>query len=278
MRSQTSLKIGALLMILLTNAVALGGAFWNRSGEAESRLKLSQRELRLPYTRFDRENSGLALALNWRVAVQLDRNDVYWEYSSGGAPEWLDQAKMESLGVDVSPKDNGHIRWNDRALSRDVLLVLEQDGEAYRQALMRAKQHLDAEQTKLAAMPESNEKKNRLKNVADQLAREENENSRLFVIDAGLDLALLRGKYPDRMRYAIVHGQVRPAWNNNRNDNRNDSSARGYVSSVSIAGINVPHALRPLLANQVGQAKFIAGVSFGQRLEPWITQLEVTTR
>ena len=274
MKSQNSLKIGALLVILLTNAVALGGALWNRSGEAESRLTLSQRELRLPYTRFDRENSGLALALNWRVAAQPERNNVYWEYSSGGTPEWLNTAKMASLGFDMSPKDKGSIRWNDRTLSRDVLLVLEQDGEAYQQALARARQHLNAEETKLAAMPESNEKKNRLKNVADQLAREENENSRLFVIDAGLDLKLLRGKYPDRTRYAIVNGQVRPAWNNGQND----SSARGYVSGVSIAGINVPHALRPLLANQSGQEKFTAGVSFGQRLEPWIAQLDVTTR
>ena len=278
MKSQNSLKIGALLVILLTNAVALGGAFWNRSGEAESRLTLSQRELRLPYARFDRENSGLALALNWRVAMQQDGNSVHWEYSSGGAPEWLDKAKMESLGFDMSPKDNGNVRWNDRTLSRDVLVVLEQDGDAYRQALARAKQQVDAEETKQAAMPESTEKKNRLRNVADQLAREEKENSRLFVVDAGLDLALLRSKYPDRARYAIVHGQVRPAWNNNRNDIRNDSSGRGYVSSVSIAGINVPHALRPLFANQAGQEKFTAGVAFGQRLEPWITQLEVTTR
>ncbi len=274
MKSQNSLKIGALLVILLTNAVALGGALWNRSGEAESRLTLSQRELRMPYTRFDRENSGLTLALNWRVAAQPDRSNVYWEYSSGGMPEWLDKAKMESLGFDMSQNDKGNIRWNDRTLSRDVLLVLEQDGAAHQQALARARQHLDAEETKLAAMAESNEKKNRLKNAADQLAREEKENSRLFVIDAGLDPVVLRGKYPDRTRYAIVHGQVRPAWNNGQND----SGARGYVGSVSISGINVPHALRPLLANQPGQEKFTVGVSFGKRLEPWIASLEVANR
>ena len=69
MKPQNSLKIGALLVILLTNAVALGGAFWNRSGEVESRLMLSQRELRMPYARFDRENSGFALCAKgpkWR--------------------------------------------------------------------------------------------------------------------------------------------------------------------------------------------------------------------
>ena len=274
MKFQNFLKIGALLVILLTNAAALGGAFWNRSGEAESLLILSQRELRMPYARFDRENSGFALALNWRVAAPLDRNNAYWEYSSGGSPEWLDKAKMESLGFDMSPRTGDNIRWNDRTLSKDVLFVLEQDGEVYRQSLARARQQLDAEEAKQAAMPESNEKKNRLKNVADQLAREEKENSRLFVIDAGLDRVGLRAKYPDRSRHAIVHGQVRPVWNSRENE----SNARGYVSGLGIAGINVPHALRPLFANPSGQTKFTAGVAFGKRLEPWIDRLEVTTR
>ena len=60
MKPKALLSIGALLVIVLTNAVALGGAWWNRSGEAESRLELSQRELRVPYRGIDRESSGLA--------------------------------------------------------------------------------------------------------------------------------------------------------------------------------------------------------------------------
>lgn len=272
MKSGGLLQVPALLVIVLTNAVALGGAWWNRSGEAESQLALSQRELRLPWRGLDRESSGLALALTWRV-VPSDRNNVYWEYSRGGTPEWLDKAKMESLGFDMSPR-SGRSRWNERELSRDVLLVLELDGESYRRALERARQHLAAEETKLAAMPESNEKTSRLKSAADQLGREERENSRLFVVDAGRDLAALRGKYPDRARYAIVRGQVRPSWAGDGNENL----ARGYVSNVSIAGINVPHALRPLLSESPAQQKFVAAVTFGQRLEPWITRLEIATR
>lgn len=272
MNRGVGLQLSALLVIVLTNAVALGGAWWNRSGEAESRLALSQRELRLPWGGLDRESSGLALTLNWRV-VPSDRNAAYLEYSSGGAPEWLDKAKMESLGFDMSPRSQG-IRGNDRELSRDVLLVLELDGDAYQRSLERVRQHLAAEETKLAAMPDSSEKKNRLKNAADLLAREEKENSRLFAVDAGRDLAALRAKYPDRARYAIVRGQVRPSWNGERSDR----PARGYVSNVSITGINVPYALRPLLAESPAQQKFVAGVSFGQRLEPWITQLDVATR
>lgn len=272
MKAGVPLQIAALAVIVLTNAVALGGAWWNRSGEAESRLALSQRELHVPWRGLDRESSGLALALNWRVVVVPDRNNVYWEYSSGGAPEWLDKAKMESLGFDMEQR-SGSVRWNDRQLSRDVLLVLELDGQAYRRSLERARQHVAAEEAKLEGMADGNEKRSRLKSAADQVAREENENSRLFVIDAGSDLAALRGKYPDRARYAIVRGQVRPAWSGERSD----SPARGYVTAVSVAEVNVPHALRPLIG-EPGANKFVADVAFGRRLEPWITQLKVATR
>lgn len=75
-------------------------------------------------------------------------------------------------------------------------------------------------------------------------------------------------------RYAIVRGQVRPVWNNRPNG----KGALGYINGVSIAGINVPHAIRPLLASTSGQEKFTAAVAFGQRLEPWIDRLEVMTR
>jgi len=272
------LQLAALAVIVVTNAVALSGAMLNRSGDAESQLTLSQRELRLPYRSFDRENSGLALSLDWRVLVHPDKNVVYysWEYSRGGMPEWLDKAKMESLGFDMSTVSEQAGRRNDRMLSREVLLVLEFDGEAYRTSLERARQSLVTEEEKLAALPDSNDKKNRLKSITDQLTREENENSRLFVVDAGLSVETLRAKYADRTRYAIVRGQIRP-WAGN---GRGESVARGSISSVSIEAINVPHAFRPLLADQrePGQGRFSASLSFGQRLEPWMTHLEVTPR
>ena len=273
MNSRVHLQIAALLVIVLTNVVALGGALWNRSGEAESQLQLSQRELRLPYRSLDRESSGLALALVWRVAAVGQPRDMHWSYAGGGPPEWLDKAKMESLGFDMA-EPSGGIRWGERTLSRAVLLVLELDGEAYRRALERAREHFAAEEARIGAMPESKEKQNRLKNTAAQLQREEQESSRLFVIDAGLDASALRKRYPDRARYAIVHGQIRPAGS----DRAGERVARGQVSDVRIAGINVPHALRPLLANAAGTQKFTASVVFGQRLEPWIAQLDVTTR
>jgi len=60
--------ISGLGLIALTNAVALVGVTYNRSGEPEAKLSLTQRELRTPYRWYgNRENSGLALSLIWRV-------------------------------------------------------------------------------------------------------------------------------------------------------------------------------------------------------------------
>ncbi len=64
---RTTLIAGAAL-ILLANAVALTGVYFNRSGEPEARMRLSQRELGTPWDwSVARENSGMVLGLNWRV-------------------------------------------------------------------------------------------------------------------------------------------------------------------------------------------------------------------
>jgi hypothetical protein len=58
--------IAGLALILLTNAVALLGVYQNRSGEPESMLTLTQRELQQPYGwGMARENSGISLRINW---------------------------------------------------------------------------------------------------------------------------------------------------------------------------------------------------------------------
>ena len=274
MRSKTALQIAALLVIVLTNAVALGGAWWNRSGEAESRLDLSERELKMPFSGFDRESSGLAFALAWRVGVAAEAGEANLDWDENRSARWLDRAKMESLGFDLSDVSE-HPRLRRHELARDVLLVLEFDGMAYRRALERARQRRVTEEAKLAAMPAAKDKENRLRYIENELAREENESSRLFVVDAGLDLAALRGKYPDRSRHAIVRGQVRPMWSGRQNDS---DSARGYVSNLSVSTISVPHALYPLLSGSGEQKTFLATVAFGRRLEPWVEQIRVPGR
>jgi hypothetical protein len=261
--------ISGIALILLTNAVALGGAAWNRSGDPESVLKLTQRELQQPYYwGINRENSGMSLRLNWRISA----GDRSLNYSySGGAPDWLDHAKMESLGFEVSPPQTTEniYRWTNRQLGKEVLLVLELDGPTYKRILERTRQNAAEQDAKLAANPDDKATKESAKRAQDELQREEQENSRLFAVDAGLSQAELRAKYPDRTHCAIVRAQVRP-WSIGA-----QGKIVGYVDHISVDNINVPHEMHAMFERSVaGQPSarqpFEASVAFGQRLEPWL--------
>jgi hypothetical protein len=279
--SRAHTVIAGLGLVALTNAVALLGVVYNRSGEPEAKVSLTQRELRAPYRSYgNRENSGLALGLVWRVLNEesVATQFYMWRYAGiGGTPAWLDKARMQALGFDTSAHSidsdpRGRARY-EKQLPREVLLVLELDGPAYRRSLELATQYAARDEAKLAAIPGDKELGARAKNAREALEWERNRNSRLFVVDAGLESAALRAKYPDAGRYALVHGQVRL-----ESGGRDSGNVRGYVSGLSIESINVPFALREVFGSAApigdvdqNRAPFAAMVAFGKRLEPWIT-------
>jgi len=267
-----------VLLILLANAVALTGVYLNRNGEAESRLMLSQRELPLPLGwRMTKENSGLALGLVWRVA-DASGGDSYVGFGfSGGTPEWLDEAKMAAFGFDTSLLAEGKEgrRRFERALPREVLLVLELAGPAWQQTLERARQNAARHDAARLANADSKEFADRAKRAQEQLKREEAHNSRLFAIDIGLDRAALRAKYPDRGRYMILRSTLRPRLVTHEKKTR----VSGYLNAIAVTQINVPYALRPALEPALRQNQrtpndpglpFEATIAVGQRLEPWL--------
>ncbi|MDP2824362.1 MAG: DUF4824 family protein [Sulfuritalea sp.] len=278
-----TLAAGAAL-ILLANAVALTGVVLNRSGEADSRLTLSQRELAMPWTwGMAKENSGLALGLNWRV-IDASVGEYYGGGfgSSGGTPEWLDAAKMAALGFDMPALSEGNAgrRRFERTLPREVLLVLELAGPAWQQALERARQNAARHEAARLANADSKEFVDRARHAQEQLKREETHNSRFFAIDAGLDRATLRAKYPDRSRYMILKSTLRPRLVTHEKKTR----ASGYVSALAVTQINVPHALRPTLEPALRKQRstvdgpglpFEATIAVGQRLEPWMESVLV---
>ncbi|MDE2584823.1 MAG: DUF4824 family protein [Betaproteobacteria bacterium] len=255
--------IAGIAVILLTNAVALGNVAWNRAGSPDSVLKLSQRELLLPYWGVNDENSGLSLELQWRYSTA--------GASGTGSGDWLDTAKMESLGFKVGQEGGkGLIRPLFRQPSRSVLLVLELDGQAYRRTREEAQHRLAEAQAKLAAAPDQEALKRDVASAKAALEQEEKVSSRLFAVDAGLELAALRAQYPDRGRYLIVPAQLYPYG--------------GFRTAVTI---HVPFAFRAGLERGLSQPAswparhgfpFAATVAFGQHLEPWILDLAVTPR
>lgn len=273
-----TLAIG-IALIVLTNAVALGGVWWNRSATPESALTLSEHELGLPWRslRFA-EDSGLSLNLNWRVGDREAGEFASGYTFNGGTPEWLDAAHMAALGF--APGDLGSDRGRrsyTRQLSREVILVLEFDGPAWQRALANARENASRHAAAATANVGSKQFADRARQANDELAREENSNSRLFVIDAGLDAQQLREKYPDRRRFLLLRGTVRPTL---RGRVGSAEQAAGYVARIGTGRIHVPHALRGPLesARGVGEPgggdRFSAELLVGQRLEPWIADLK----
>jgi hypothetical protein len=155
-------------------------------------------------------------------------------------------------------------------------VVLELDGPAYQQSLERARRHLADEAATAAADPNRKAAENRINAALKLFQSEERHNSRLFVVDAGLDATALRTQYPDRSRYVISSGVVWP-----RGPTKGGlSTTTGYLERINIGEINVPHAFRSRFeavdsstgANS-SKAPFTTTITFGQRLEPWIVEI-----
>jgi hypothetical protein len=244
--------VAGLALILVTNAVVLAGAAYNRSGEPAAVLQLTERELRAPDSSgFESENSGFALGLAWRVTGRTEDDHGFGGY--GGRAAWLDRSKLGELGFDVS-LSVGHShakRHYGRQLPREVLLVMEMNGPAYQSALQRAEER--------TARPGATGYDGA------RLTSERERFSRLFIVDAGLDHDSLRARYPDKSRYAIVRGKVRvDPWYA-----RNTSGLQGSVGALGVSALNVPIELRDVLGR--GATGYTANVAFGRRLEPWFT-------
>lgn len=269
-----------VVLIVLSNAVALGGVMSNRSGEPESRLTLTERELPLSYDSLGRrENSGIALRLHWRVLGEQATDLGYADY--GLQPAWLDAARMAALGFDVpagKPTAESSKRYA-RQLPRQALVVLEFDGPIWQKALDRAQAAAERHARAAAANPGNEPLADRAKSARAQAALERSASSRLFAVDAGLDAAVLRARYPDRSRYLILRATIRP---NVFGSDESRQRLGGYLSDIAIDRVNVPCAFRPQLmalrdapqpSVENWPPRYEVRLATGQRLEPWIEQL-----
>ena len=252
--------IAGAALILATNAVALIGVAYNRGTET-SVLKLSERELRAPRSGWREENSALEVGLDWRVLAG-DPEDEFAPGRYGAA--WLDEPKLASLGVDVKAARRWNERWFRPLPEKAVLIVLELDGAAYQEALRRAQARAARDAALAAANPDQAQILRKAKRAEDALRREQTTASRLFAIDAGLDFASLRAKYPDATRYAVVRGLLKPS----RIVANGKTRFTASLSDHSAAWINVPLELSAALERS--SAPVSATIAFGKRFEPWI--------
>lgn len=276
--SRGNFLIAGIALIAMTNVVALGGVAWNRGGEPESAMKLGMRELSVTRGGFNRESNGVMLNLVWRTPARDSKELSMWSYAGGGTPPWLDEAKMVELGF-VAPDMKTYADLSRRrGTSREVLLVLELDGPA-RQAQLELVRAKTAEQIDKAATQAEEPARRSIEQAQKWLEREENEFSRLFAVDAGLDRETLRRRYPDRARYAIVPGRIASAFDRKGQE----VEMRGYLRGVTTDTLNVPYDFRSQLADNNHSPRDNARnklkgasvtVAFGRRLEPWIVAIE----
>lgn len=267
----------AAALIVATNAFVLSGVVYNRSGAPEATLRLTERELAVPYEwGIATEKSGTSLELTWRVAPPAsERHARYYEHGWGVA-RWLTSSKLTELGFKLPTFDAtgvaNALEWRHK--EREVYLVLEMDGGDYKDAVLAARERLDREEAAVARGERGNTAE-LAKSAREALDRELTSSSRLFAIDAGLDAQALRDRYADRSRFAVVAGRVRPAVSGEEGKRQ----VLGYVRALSVQRINVSlellqvfDALSPTrnYGRDAQRPRFEATVAYGRRLEPWL--------
>lgn len=285
--------IAGLALIGLVNAVILASVAWNRQPPAQSQLLLSERELGSTHTYWRKDNSSLALRLDYRWPSQADNQQYGLSISA---------EKMAALGFQVPAQvSEAAVSRYRRQLDREALLVLELDGPAYQREVALARAAHAAALRLQASVPGSKELQDAAKNAGNALEYEEQRASRLLVVDVGADQQALRARYPDRQRYAIVRGIVEARvgsvvseWTGEGQDPRPQSQRvtwllGGSASTPGLHSLNLPrrwHATFDSLPQQdelsgmddpADQPRFTANVALGRRLEPWFVEVSVTT-
>ena len=277
--SHTRALLLGVALIVVTNAVVLAGVAYNRSGEPESTLQLTERELNLHNWSWpENENSSIDLNLSWRVAH--DESDEFAEYRSWyRGLSWLEPAELQELGFDVEADletKEGAERVR-RQPSRRAWVVLEYDGPAYQASLAHARKRLERAEALAQTNAGQREFETRLIAARNALQSEETFATRLFIVDVGRDEEALRKQYPDRQRYAIANGRLSAMIEGEVGQKR----LAVQVAEVDVNAIRVPHAYRSLVepyaqSREYGvnrAPRFAATVNFGRRFEPWIVDL-----
>ncbi len=243
----------AAIVVIVSNAYTLGSARFNRMGEPEAVLNLTERELRLAPREAD--NTAIVLRLEW--------NDLERGNGARAVPNWFDAAKLASLGFDcrlpATAENAAHYRG---AAPRSAYAVLENDGEAWQ----RYVDGLSGQQDKDAASGQPH----------------------LVLIDVGIDASALRVRYPDRRRTIIVPATAELSLIQPRTGT---PFLKGRVNVVYPSELNVPRELRPVLEplrpravsaldrqsgriDPVGEPRYRVTVKWGRSLAPWIESVE----
>jgi len=279
--SRNKVLAAGIALILLTNVYVIGGALWNRAGDPDAIIELTERELPLPSWN-PKENSGLSLRLDWNSYIS-----DYGFYAGALYDRniWLDTAKLQEVGFDDIPAGDrtALMRYIGKKLPRPAWIVLEFNGPAYQAALKETEEKAREEERLLGNDTNSEMQKSRLEDVRRRLLWMQHTASRLLPVDAGLDPRQLRQRYPDTSHYILVSGRIRISY-----DDRGNGRITGFIDSISITSIHVPSELHAIFNSlppihdlnealgypQAYEPRYRVKVAYGRRYEPWIMSVE----
>lgn len=277
----------AVSLVVVINLVILGGVAWNRSGQPEARMLLSERELRL--SGGGTENSGLSLHLVWR-------------HQGDAVQDWFDQKHLEAVGFDCSPVPDSPAaeRYYRKQLPHRAYLVLELEGAAWQR--WKEKQHARYRELETATGGTESEKKNRGWELK-QISRQLEEESHLFAVDVGRDPKLLRQQYADTAHYLILPALVRLQMEYRAADQQQSKQRHkltGYVERILVSQIHLPRDLSvelrrltsgsgkiapyrdeygwpytPADSTKKQPLRYQVDLAVGKRYEPWIRSVQV---
>lgn len=277
-----NLAIIAAAFLVLVNVIVLAGAAYNRSGDPIASLQLTERELSPPYYRSynNKENSGLALRLNWNVNSANTYKNNYSSYSLKryGVPDWLTEDKLKDLGIDVdnikANRKNKYYGYKNSD-TEEVIVVLEYDGSTYQTVLKGAENNVEKLRADLEKNTDDEDLQKRLKNYEESLEELKTSESRLIAIDAGLDLQTLKQKYNDSSKYLMLRGAIYPFWKNKK--------LVADIKQLFISSVHVPLPYskeineitnRETTSNRYNirkeKPRYRVELSLGKRLEIWV--------
>ena len=280
--------ISTIALIVLTNVVVLAGVAYNRSGEPDATVPLTEKELhwQKSWSSMDREDSGLSLTLKWNMPG-------YYKYGWEHRKEtWLNRQKLAELGfnIDFPLEDKKASRYYSRQLPRQAYVVLEFNGDAYQNWMKNARKHIEKLKQELIEEKKKDKKRILENNIRDTEQKIVTQ-SRLFAIDAGRDTQGLRKQYSNRSKY-IITSAIFDISRNYTSGNKDEPKSTpkpylsGWVRALSIPQIHVTSDYRSFFISDIKthttvylprdkplselEPRYQVTLNYGQRHEPWI--------
>lgn len=261
--------------MLLVNSVILSKVLINRSSTL-AELPLTERELSLPHRYgFAKEDSGKRLRLQWTTPNQQPPADE-WRYHYRHTNRSLVLSEQHFASFQFRSCQPERYRRQQQA----GWVLLEFNGPAYQQLLVQAEHYYG-----LAQQPQPELTADALREkqqwAAEQLQAAKDSATRLFVIDAAANPALLQGVLAARSATAngtlvIVPAEIQAGYSR-CSKTEQVRPTEIIVNRLAVESLYVPKYLAsalPQRSNNIANEAFQATIRYGKLHEPWISSLQ----